>query len=178
MSEEKPTIGRAIDQIVDALKTFEEQDKKTILSTVCSHLQITVGTAVTPTPGRPAPQVEIPATPSADLHRHPAAKGKHGLDIRTLKDQKQPTSARQMACLVAYYLQEHAPEEERKTTISTADLEKYFKQAGFKLPGKLEQLLGDCKRSGYFESPSRGEYKLTRVGYNLVTHSLPGKAQP
>ena len=97
------------------------------------------------------------------------------MDIRRLKEEKKPNSARQMACLVAFYLQEHAPTTERKDTITTADLEKYFKQAGYKLPEKLEQLLIDCKRSGYVEAAKRGEYKLTRVGYNLVTHSMPAK---
>lgn len=78
-----------------------------------------------------------------------------------------------MACIVAFYLLDHAPDAEKKQTITSADLEKYFKQAGYKLPKKLEQLLIDCKGSGYFEAVSRGEYKLTRVGYNLVTHSMP-----
>jgi hypothetical protein len=78
-----------------------------------------------------------------------------------------------MACLVAYYLQELAPDEEQKQTVSTQDIEKYFKQAGFKLPKALEQILRDAKSSGYFESAGRGEYKLNAVGYNLVAHSLP-----
>ena len=78
-----------------------------------------------------------------------------------------------MACVVAYYLQELAPEAERKETTSTADLEKYFKQAGFQLPRAMEQVLRDAKSSGYFESASRGEYKLNAVGYNLVAHNLP-----
>ena len=78
-----------------------------------------------------------------------------------------------MACVVAYYLQELAADGERKETISTQDLEKYFKQAGFKLPKVLEQVLSDAKASGYFESAGRGEYRLNAVGYNLVAHSLP-----
>ena len=106
------------------------------------------------------------ATPVANSHML-------GLDIRTLREQKKPDSARQMACIVAYYLLEHAPESDKKHTITTGDIEQYFKQAGYKLPTKLEQLLIDCKGAGYFEAVARGEYKLTRVGYNLVTHSMP-----
>lgn len=176
MTEAKLTLGKAIDQIIEALGTFDEKDRKAILGTVCSHLQIDLGVV----------------HPSASFskqegHRHshekeaeaagaPAPKrSEQGLDIRRLREEKKPNSARQMACLVAYYLQDHAATTERKDSITTADLEKYFKQAGYKLPKKLEQLLIDCKRSGYFESAKRGEYSLTRVGYNLVTHSMPGR---
>ncbi len=80
-----------------------------------------------------------------------------------------------MACLVAYYLQELAPKNDRKQKISVQDLEKYFKQAPFKLPKRLDQLLVNAKASGYFESAERGEYKLNAVGYNLVVHGLPAK---
>ena len=119
-----------------------------------------------------APVAEVPLV-SGITQRFDA----NATDIRSLKTQKQPNSARQMACLVAYYLQDLAPEEERKNSITTADLEKYFKQANYKLPTKLEQVLVDSKKSGYFDSAARGEYKLTRVGYNLVTHSMPSKSE-
>ncbi len=82
-----------------------------------------------------------------------------------------------MACVVAYYLTELASADERKDSVSTQDLEKYFKQAGFKLPQKMEQVLPDAKRSGYFETAGRGEYKLNAVGYNLVAHNLPAKSE-
>lgn len=174
MTTPKITIGKAIDQIIDALSTLDKKEQQTVITTVCSFLDMT-------SPDRSsraaaAPAVAAPATsPAAQAHLPPAKHDgrDHGLDIRALKEQKQPDSARQMACLVAYYLLDHAPEAERKQSISSADLEKYFKQAGYKLPKKLEQLLIDCKGSGYFETVARGEYKLTRVGYNLVTHSMP-----
>jgi hypothetical protein len=50
----------------------------------------------------------------------------HGVDIRTLRNQKQPASAQQMACVVAYYLMEHAPKAERTKDVTTADLERLF----------------------------------------------------
>jgi len=176
MTTQKLTIGKAIDQIVDALSTLDKKEQQTVIATVCSFLELSsIGSSSPvaidpvglPSKSSQATHVEMPAT-------MPAAHGfKHGLDIRTLKDQKKPDSARQMACIVAYYLLDHAPEADKKQTINTADIEQYFKQAGYKLPTKLEQLLIDCKRAGYFEASTRGEYKLTRVGYNLVTHSMP-----
>lgn len=174
MSESKPTLGTAIDQIVQALNPFDERERETILGTVCSYLSIRVGSGGAPQQVRSAgtPGADIPVASSRTPGFEPIAA-----DIRSLKTQKQPNSARQMACLVAYYLQDLAPEEERKNSITTADLEKYFKQANYKLPTKLEQVLVDSKKSGYFDSAARGEYKLTRVGYNLVTHSMPSKSE-
>jgi len=177
VADNKPTLGTAIDQVVSALSPFDDRERVTILGTVCKHLAIDLRVEgeprrdAKPPPGHTPPLAPTPpATPAA-------AAPPAFTDIRSLKTQKQPNSARQMACLVAYYLQELAPTEERKTAISTADLDKYFKQANFKLPTQLEQVLKDGKRSGYFDLAARGEYRLTRVGYNLVTHSMPSKSE-
>ena len=97
-------------------------------------------------------------------------------DIRTLKEQKKPGSANEMAALVAYYLSELAPENERKQAISSADVERYFKQASFKLPRALQQTLLNAKAAGYFDSVEGGQYRLNPVGYNLVVHNLPADA--
>jgi hypothetical protein len=58
-------------------------------------------------------------------------------DILTLKDQKQPKSAVEMAVLVAYYLSEVATADVSKETIGTADITKYFKQGDYPLPSLL-----------------------------------------
>ena len=171
MSESKITLGQAIDRIVEALQSIDEASRPTVLATVCAHLNIPTAVAATMKPS-------IPTTVSASVQPLPPPSAAQSgavtvVDIRSLKTQKQPKSASQMACIVAYYLQEVAPEPERKTAISVADTEKYFKQAGFQLPKKLGQLLIDAKMSGYFESAGRGEYRLTPVGYNLVVHNLP-----
>ena len=174
MTTPKITLGKAIDQIIDALSTLDKKEQQTAITTVCSFLDLTSpdrSSRAAAASAAAAPAASPATQPQSTPARHDDRD--HGLDIRALKDQKQPDSARQMACLVAYYLLDHAPEAEKKQSISSADLEKYFKQAGYKLPKKLEQLLIDCKGSGYFETVARGEYKLTRVGYNLVTHSMP-----
>jgi hypothetical protein len=81
-----------------------------------------------------------------------------------------------MAVLVAYYLAELAPIEERKSTINTGDLETYFKQAKYRLPKKLRMTLVNAKNAGYFDFVTKGEYRLNTVGYNLAVHGLPAKA--
>jgi hypothetical protein len=78
-----------------------------------------------------------------------------------------------MAALVAYYLSEMAPEGERKDAINASDLERYFKQAGFKLPKAISQALPNAAAAGYFDSTGNGLYRLNPVGYNLVVHGLP-----
>lgn len=93
--------------------------------------------------------------------------------IRDLKDEKKPASSNQMAALVAYYLSEIAPAGERKDTINANDLEKYFKQAGFKLPKAIPQALPNAAAAGYFDAIGNGLYRLNPVGYNLVVHGLP-----
>ncbi len=106
----------------------------------------------------------------------PAAETPHRSaipSIRDLKEEKQPESSNQMAALVAYYLSEVVPDNERRNVLNTADLEKYFKQAGFKLPKSLPQTLLNATAAGYFDPAGNGLYKLNPVGYNLVVHALP-----
>ncbi len=166
----KPTLGQAIDQVIVALGAFEAADQQTILKAVYAHLKISAPSE-SPPPRRV--QEEPATTPAMSAPARPRETEHTGMDIKTFKETKNPTSARQMACIVAYYLAEIAEEDERKDAVTVADVEKYFKQARFQLPTKLEQLLIDCRAAGYFESAGRGEYKLTRVGHNLVAHQLP-----
>jgi hypothetical protein len=95
--------------------------------------------------------------------------------ILQLKELKKPKTAIEMAALVAYFLSDLAPEpeNERKSTVTTKDMETYFKIANYRLPTALQQLLGNAKNAGYFDLVRTGEYKLNAVGYNLVVHNLP-----
>lgn len=171
----KLTLGQAIDQVIAALGSFKAADQQTVLRAVYAHLNISspAGAAPTDKTREEPAREERTATPAS-----PASKDEHaGMDIKTFKELKNPSSARQMACVVAYYLAEVATGEDRREIVTTGDIEKYFKQGRYALPNKLEQLLIDCRAAGYFESPARGEYKLTRVGHNLVAHQLSAKGK-
>jgi hypothetical protein len=99
-------------------------------------------------------------------------------DIRSFREFKGPTSGHEMAAVLAFYLAEVVPEEERRETINPADVDKYFKQAGFPLPARSRNVLFNAKTAGYLEeAPGKGEYKLSPVGYNLVKHRLPRNAE-
>jgi hypothetical protein len=93
-------------------------------------------------------------------------------DIRTLKEAKLPKSANEMAALVSYYVSELAPENDRKKTIEKADIERYFKTAGFRLPADAAFTLVNAKNAGYLDSAGAGQYTLNPVGYNLVVHRM------
>lgn len=175
MSEKKITLGQAIDQIVAALESLGEGARQTAINAACEHLGINVPVAA-PTANT---QTELLAIGAAQAQEPSggAQTNRKMVDIRSLKEEKAPSSAAQMACVVAYYLQELAPENERKSTVTAKDLEKYFKQAQFKLPKTIQQLLPDARSAGYFDSAAgKGEYSLNAVGYNLVAHNLPKKS--
>lgn len=169
MSDMKLTLGQAIDQIISALEALDQDARNTAVSAACAHLNLKMLPEGQGHGGADHPPAQAEA--AIDHHAHHGKK----VDIRSLKEEKSPDSAKQMACVVAYYLQELAPDTERKDTVSTQDIEKYFKQANFKLPKGVEQVLVSAKRSGYFETAARGQYKLNAVGYNLVVHGMPPK---
>ncbi len=172
--EKKPSFGEAVDLVVKTLKAFDEKQQRTLVATVSALMDLKIEASREERPAgstRSGPATIPPSPPPGDGGAE--RRGEKETDIRSLKDEKNPKSATQMAAIVGYYLKELAPEGERRETIKTADLETYFKQAKFELPKKLEQVLIDSKRAGYFEGASRGEYKLTRVGYNLVAHRMP-----
>ena len=154
---------QAMAAIISALEGLDGESIQRVLDYVLGRLSLakssrSFGTAVA-----------APPTPPSGESVHHARRA----SIRDLREAKQPESSNQMAALVAYYLSEHAPESERKDAITAADLEKYFKQAGFRLPGSLKQTLPNAAAAGYFEGAGGGRYRLNPVGYNLVVHGLP-----
>ena len=84
-----------------------------------------------------------------------------------------------MAVLIAYYLQELAPVNERKEIIDSDDTVKYFKQAGFDLPAGrngARDTLNNAKKSWYLDSVGTGTFKLNAVGYNLAAYRLDSQS--
>jgi hypothetical protein len=155
---------QAIEALIKALTPLDREARERVLEYTFKRLDLTRATPEI----RPSAVVE--ARPPSDSSPKPLASVS---DIRSLRAQKQPRSANEMAALVAYYLSELAPESERRDVVSTADIEKYFKQAGHQLPRVPAQTLKNAAAAGYFDSAGRGAYKLNPVGYNLVAHNLP-----
>jgi hypothetical protein len=153
---------RAIQSIMDALDGLDGDALQRVIAYVFNRLSIS-------TPSRL--QISTPsfATGPAPVQSASDARS-HVPSIRDLKEEKKPESSNQMAAIVAYYLSDVAG---TKDSISTADIEKYFKQAAFKLPKKIQQTLPNAAAAGYFEAQGNGVYRLNPVGYNLVVHGLP-----
>jgi hypothetical protein len=159
----------AIKAVADALEPLNEAGRRHVITYVAEALGI----------GDFSPRVpeHVPPLPAQTSGGSvlPVAQGSP-MDIRTLKEQKEPRSANEMAALVAYYVSELLPPEEQRKVITSADIEKYFKQANFRLPSRVAQTLPDAARAGYFDTIDRGQYKLNPVGYNLVAHAMPGRS--
>jgi hypothetical protein len=160
----------AIRALLSALEPLPPDSRRAAVEYVIKRLGIALQlSAPAPSPAQ-APSQGLPAstvTPAAPQETAPATH------IKTLKEQKQPKSAQEMAALVAYYLSHVAPHGERKQTVSSKDVETYFKIAEFKLPEQPRYTLPNAKKAGYLDAAGDGDYKLNPVGYNLVVHSLP-----
>jgi len=166
-SETQKTLGQAIDELISALSSIDESSRITAIHAACDHLKIRLfNSRLT----QPAPAISTEPLP-----------GEQGapprfLDIKSFRNEKLPSSANDMAAVVAFYLSELAPPGDCKAEVQNEDMVKYFKQAGFPLPKAPRMLLPNAKNSGYFDSGTSGGYKLNAVGYNLVAHSLPRTA--
>ena len=120
-----------------------------------------------------APSPTTPPIPTQDRqHVAPSALSAVS-DIRTLRDQKQPRNAVEMATLVGYYLAHAAPKDERADSFGSKELEKYCIQAGYPVPSTPRLVLFNAKKAGYLDAKSHGKYKTNAVGFNLIEHSLP-----
>lgn len=156
---------QALQVVIDALEPLDDDARSRVLDYTLKRLgmrEISIASSLASPHAEAGPPAE-PETPTP----------KQLTDIRSLREAKQPSSAVEMAAVVAYYLSEAAPAEERKEAVTTADIEKYFKQAQYRLPARIESTLNNAAAAGYFDRAARGEYRLNPVGFNLVTQTLP-----
>jgi len=156
---------RALKAVYDALEPLDDEARNRVVDYTLKRLGMRELPPISTAPS--------PASVAADEREEPLGKDQRLTDIRSLKETKDPGSAIDMAAVVAYYLAEISPEDERKETVNSADLEKYFKQAQFPLPSRMSNTLANAAKAGYFDSAARGEYRLNPVGHNLVTQNLP-----
>lgn len=155
------TLGQAIDAIIQALSGLDGVSQVTAIRSVCEHLKI-----------RPPESMETKPQLLGGAGSAPSIPGRM-VDVRALREEKRPSSANEMAAVVAYYLSELASETERKSEVGLDEMLKYFKQANFPLPRQPRVLLANARNAGYFDPTGNGKYRLNPVGYNLVAHNLP-----
>jgi hypothetical protein len=170
MSEPVDHEIEAIKSVLQALTPLSAKARTSVLDYVVKRLDIAAPDAL-------RGQANVDETVGKNREETETTTQQGELHIKTLKEQKKPRSANEMAALVAYYLGNLAPESARKKTVGQKDMETYFKIAQFPLPQQIRATLPNAKTAGYFDSVGDGEYKLNAVGHNLVVHSMPrGKA--
>jgi hypothetical protein len=155
----------ALQVVIDALEPLDDEARSRVIDYTLKRLgmrEISSASSLAASPHEASTQVEPEPSGPAQI-----------TDIRSLRAEKQPSSAVEMAALVAYYLSEAAPPSERRDAVTTADVEKYFKQSNYRLPARLNMTLLNAAAAGYFDRVGRGEFRLNPVGFNLVTQSLP-----
>lgn len=158
------TLGQAIDEVIQSLIPLDEPSRMTAIKAACDHLKIQFS-------GVQQHESLFPQALGTALPTTTAPT--RIVDIKSFKQEKQPSSANEMAAIVAFYLSELGPQGEKKQEVKVADMLKYFKQAGFPLPRAPQVLLANAKNAGYFDGGKDGLYKLNPVGYNLVAYNLP-----
>lgn len=167
MTESIESEIQAIKSVLTALEPLEQDIRESVLHYVARRLRITMATEQEP---------QIPLDHFGSTETEPSFSKDNRAEevhIQELVNEKKPRSAIEMATLVAYYLSHKAPKADRKQTITTKDIETYFKIGGVKLPSKPQFTLPNTKAAGYLDSTGGGEYRLNPVGYNLVVHSMP-----
>lgn len=155
----------AIRAVLASLSPLSEKARVSVLDYVTKRLGLEPS-------GRPEDQHDTKVTLDR-IEKESLAGGEAPVHIKTLKEEKKPRSANEMAALVGYYLAGLAPLDKRKKTVNQKDIETYFKIAGFPLPNQIRVTLTNAKTAGYFDAAGSGEYKLNAVGHNLVVHSMP-----
>jgi hypothetical protein len=156
----------ALETVIQALEPLSDDARGRVLEYTLRRLGMRELPAESPELPGLAPLVDI--EPLTQQHLAAAVT-----DIRTLREQKNPASANEMAALAAYYLSELAPGAERTQTVTSGDIERLFKQANFRLPSRIGMALPNAAAAGYFDKAGSGGWRLNPVGHNLVTQTLP-----
>jgi hypothetical protein len=161
----------AIKMVLAVLTPLKPEARNNVIDYIFRRLGITASALA----GLAKPATPQPASPAVSVApASPAVPPTAPTDLRSLTEQKQPKSANQMVAIVAYYLANLAPADQRRDHIVADDIRKYFPQANFELPtGPHNMTLVNAKNAGYLDVLGSGQYRLNPVGHNLVTHKLP-----
>lgn len=115
-SSQNKTIGQVIDEIISAVESLDVSDRPIVMRAVSDRLK---------TSGLSVSNDEMTTQP-ANLRSRSLVDHSEIMDIRKLKEQKDPKTAIEMACVVGYHLEAQALPAERKQEITSSDLEKYL----------------------------------------------------
>jgi len=164
---------KAISALIAALKPLNAESRSHVLEFVLKRLGISLS-ATQAHPVHAPPAAPTSFTPPA-VTPSPFLTPFNVQDIRTFAAEKKPRTVNERVAVIGYYLEQLAPEGERRNYLTSDDVKTYFVQAGFELPTAPPNMtLTHAKNAGYLNGLERGQYKLNAVGHNLVVHKLPG----
>lgn len=170
----KPTDDlQAVRVVAEALQGFDAKDQERIIRWARERLGLSV--APTSLPGTAAQQQstgESSTTPAAPA----TASISSGQNLKTFVAAKKPKNDVQFAATVAYFHRFEAPQAQRKSEISSPDLQDACRLAGRKRLTHPGQTLRNALNLGLLDRTSRGTFTINAVGENLVAMTLPHDA--
>jgi hypothetical protein len=132
MAEEKDEELEAISTVLAVLGPLKAEARSNVIDYIFRRLGITPPVAAAPA-AQPGYLPPPPAPPTPGIPSHlPHVGGT--TDLRSLTEQKSSKTANQMVAIIAYYLANFAPPNERRDYIVAEDIKKYFVQANYELP--------------------------------------------
>jgi hypothetical protein len=162
----------AIRLIVDVLQGFDKNEQERIFRWSREKLGLDTSNTV-------FHEVKQPVNTSLPQHPHPLEskplkEAEETKDIKTFVDSKNPKSDVHFATVVAYYFEFEAPELDKKTEVSSNDIQeacRRAKRSRMKNPG---QTLRNAHAAGLLDKGMEtGAYSINAVGENLVAMTLP-----
>jgi hypothetical protein len=153
--------------VVETVKEFAAPDQEMIFRWAAESLALPEPFVSLGSARRPTESVSQPLTIGGN-------SAKESQDILSFVNAKKPRSDVQFAAVVAYYYQFVAPESERKSSISEADLIDSCRKVGRGRPQKPYFTLNNAFHAGLLDRPEKGSFSINSVGENLVALTLPG----
>ena len=161
--------------LVETLIPFEDTDKERIVRWACEKLGISVIRQSQIQNSQTSTNLKQP--PIEQQHVIPSSQNKGGtpVDIKTFVNSKNPASDMQFATTIAYYFAFEAPDDQRKISISSQDLQDSCRLLGRERLQNPGQTLRNTHHNGLLDkAEEKGAYKINTVGENLVAVTLPG----
>jgi hypothetical protein len=172
MKTDKPDDLEAVRVLVERLQQFDAKDQERILRWTREKLGLPVAVQSTAGQGSTSDRREHATTPTI----HPGSGTRK--DIKGFVAEKNPASDNQFAAVVAYYYRFEAPEDKRKESITSQDLQEACRQAGRERLHNPAMTLNHAHSVGLLDrAAERGAYKINSVGENLVAMTLPGEGR-
>lgn len=159
----------AVRIVAGTLEPFSEPDRERIVRWAFERLGMVAGSQVAGTHVAPATKSGV----SAQTTTSPTPEAR---DIRSFIQEKDPKNDSQLAAVVAYYHQFVAPENDRKESITSADLTEACRTADRARPSRPAQTLVNAYGQGLLNRGEYGHYTINAVGENLVAMVLPDDA--